>query len=195
MAGRWGGEGAHRSHAVDHRGLAVRVGGVAGARLLGDKRPQLVHVDHGAEELVLGLVEVPHANLTEVTRVAAHGEAESVRPQRPQATEGGGGRMQRSGRTRKPRLPRLPPPPSPAFCTRASCTRASVSRPLLCDGKAAANLRAPSAVPSARPSVSCLASPTPARCPRPAVGQRRRAGQLRIGTAGVRRRRRTIYRT
>ena len=43
-----------------------------GTGLLGDERPDPVHVDHRAVELVLGLVEVPHTDLTEVTRVAAH---------------------------------------------------------------------------------------------------------------------------
>jgi len=40
-----------------------------GTGLLGDERPDPVHVDHRAVELVLGLVEVPHTDLTEVTRV------------------------------------------------------------------------------------------------------------------------------
>merc|ERR1712244_25600 len=39
------------------------------ARLVRDERPQGVHVDGGAEELVLRLVEVPHANLSKVTRM------------------------------------------------------------------------------------------------------------------------------
>ena len=71
--------GAHRSHAVDDGGLALRVGGVAGARLLGHERPELVHVDHGAEELVLRLVEIAHSDLTEVTRVAAKERGERER--------------------------------------------------------------------------------------------------------------------
>ena len=44
---------------------------VLGASLGGDKSPQTVDVDDRAEVHVLGLVEVTHTDLTEVTRVTA----------------------------------------------------------------------------------------------------------------------------
>ena len=61
----------HSSDDVDdgcHVGLAL----VVGAGLLGHQRPQLLHVDCGAVGLLGGLVEVTHAHLTEVTRMAAN---------------------------------------------------------------------------------------------------------------------------
>merc|ERR1712134_18471 len=42
---------------------------VLGAGLLGHEGPEAVKVDHGAEVLVVGLVEVAHANLPEVSRM------------------------------------------------------------------------------------------------------------------------------
>ena len=39
-------------------------------RLVRDEWPQAVNVDGGAVELVVGLVEVPHAHFAEVTRMA-----------------------------------------------------------------------------------------------------------------------------
>ena len=53
-----------------------------GGNHLRDEAPQLVQVNAGAEVAVLALVEVPHAHLTEVTRVAAakrsHGQKNCV---------------------------------------------------------------------------------------------------------------------
>jgi len=54
------------AHAVDHRRFRR---GRSLARLRAHKRPQLLDVDGRAVELVHRLVEVPHTNLTEVTRV------------------------------------------------------------------------------------------------------------------------------
>ena len=47
---------------------------VLGASLGGDKSPETVDVDDWAEVHVLGLVEVTHTDLTEVTRVTAQQE-------------------------------------------------------------------------------------------------------------------------
>lgn len=59
-------------HQVDHRRLAALVLGVVLSRLMADDGPQLLDVDRRAVLLQAGLlhVEVPHAHLTEVTRVA-----------------------------------------------------------------------------------------------------------------------------
>lgn len=54
---------------VDDGNLAALGLGCAGALLLRDKSPQEVQVDGGAELLVLGVVEVPHTHLSEVTRM------------------------------------------------------------------------------------------------------------------------------
>ncbi|KAG8500153.1 hypothetical protein CXB51_004461 [Gossypium anomalum] len=51
---------------VDHRS---RILGGLGFHVLRDKRPELVDVDDGAMELVTEPVEVPHTNLTEITRM------------------------------------------------------------------------------------------------------------------------------
>ena len=61
---------AHRAHAINDGRLALD--GLR-ARLLADKRPELVEIYHGAEELVHRLVEVSHADLAKVARMAARG--------------------------------------------------------------------------------------------------------------------------
>merc|ERR1719454_2732751 len=53
---------------VDDRGLVGDLL-VLLPRLVGHERPEAVHVDGRAEELVLRLVEVPHAHLAKVTGV------------------------------------------------------------------------------------------------------------------------------
>lgn len=60
---------AYRTHAVNDGSLALGIVGVLRPRLLADKSPNLVQVHHRGEELLLGLVEVAHTDLTEVTRV------------------------------------------------------------------------------------------------------------------------------
>ena len=57
---------AYPAHAVNDDGLAGRAFAL---RLVGDERPQLLDVDRRAEEVVLLLVVVPHADLAEITRV------------------------------------------------------------------------------------------------------------------------------
>jgi len=57
---------------IDHGDLALSLDFlllVLGAGLGRHQRPQPVEVDHRAEVLILGLVEVPHADLTEIPRV------------------------------------------------------------------------------------------------------------------------------
>ena len=60
---------AYRTHAVNDGSLALGIVGVLRPRLLADKSPNLVQVHHRGEELLLGLMEVAHTDLTEVTRV------------------------------------------------------------------------------------------------------------------------------
>ena len=58
---------------VDHRGLATVLLVLRGlAYVLGHKSPQALDVEHRAVLRVALQVEVPHANLTKVTRVAVH---------------------------------------------------------------------------------------------------------------------------
>jgi len=60
--------GVTSSEQVDYRnGITGGLGEVLLARLGGDKSPQLVEVEGGLPELVVGLVEVSHTNLSEVT--------------------------------------------------------------------------------------------------------------------------------
>ena len=53
----------------DGDGVLLGAGNVGIAGLSGDEGPELVEVDDGLPEVVLLLVEVPHTNLTEVTRM------------------------------------------------------------------------------------------------------------------------------
>jgi hypothetical protein len=53
----------------DGDGVLLGAGNVGLAGLGGDESPELVEVDDGLPEVVLLLVEVPHTNLTEVTRM------------------------------------------------------------------------------------------------------------------------------
>jgi hypothetical protein len=63
-------QSTHRLGDIDDRDLVLLAGlGVLLAGLLGDERPHAVQVDRGAVVLVLGVVEVPHADLAEVARV------------------------------------------------------------------------------------------------------------------------------
>ena len=67
----------------------------ASAHLSRNESPQLLDVDGGAVELVQRLVEVPHTDLTEVTRVAARKGPRGWRSDEPWRRPGGRSRLQR----------------------------------------------------------------------------------------------------
>lgn len=62
------GEDTHELSDIKHRGSLVLLELLLGT--LGEERPQAIHIDRGAVELLRGLVEVTHTDLSEVSRMA-----------------------------------------------------------------------------------------------------------------------------